>query len=227
MIMNYLLVKRIAPLAPMGPSAPVNAPFRRVVQGYFLIITNLDPSRTANLFLKFTIPSLPASPETFDREIVVLDPCNVRTGYDIAASDNVSLPLTLRSADANVKTFNTGRFSIGPLQTASVNLLPNLSNPEVLTREKMEIRGSVELLQTQGSVLELFNGVPAIDVLVTPEIRGTFLDNDYPSAGTTNELDFDQINYGLPVASGKGRNTVESVGPITLRNCRISPRYPN
>jgi hypothetical protein len=69
--------------------------------------------------------------------------------------------------------------------------------------------------------------VPAIDVLVTPEIRGTFLDNDYPSAGTTNELDFDQINYGLPVASGKGRNTVESVGPITLRNCRISPRYPN
>ena len=222
-----LLVKRIAPLAPMGPSAPANAAFRRVVQGYFLIITNLDPSRTANLFLRFTIPSLPAaSPDAFDREIVVLDPSNVRTGYDIAASDSVSLPLTLRSADANVKTFNTGRFSIGPLQTASVNLLPNLGNPDVLTREKMEIRGSVELLQTQGSILDLFNGVPAIDVLVTPEIRGTFLDNDYPSTDTTNELDFDQINYGLPVASGKGRNTVESVAPASLEKLPNQPKVP-
>jgi hypothetical protein len=50
-----LLVKRIAPLAPPGPSNPVNAPFRRVVQGYFLIVTNLDLTRTASFALRITI----------------------------------------------------------------------------------------------------------------------------------------------------------------------------
>jgi hypothetical protein len=48
-------------------------------------------------------------------------------------------------------------------------------------------------------------------VLLSAEIRGTFLDNDYPNSMVGTELDFDQINYGLPLASGNGRNTVEDL----------------
>lgn len=212
-----LLVKRIAPLAPGGPGAGVNAPFRRVVQGYFLIITNLNPTRTANFFLQFTIPSLPAgSTDAFNREFVLGTGANVRTGYDVAAQNNVSLALNPGTATPNFKEFNTFRFSAGPLQTVSVNLLPNLSNPSVLTNESLEVRGSVELIQAYTSLREIINGVPATDVLLSAEIRGTFLDNDYPNNMVGTELDFDQINYGLPLASGNGRNTVESLPGITF-----------
>ncbi|MBD0259960.1 MAG: hypothetical protein ICV83_29940, partial [Cytophagales bacterium] len=137
LVSNFeLLVKRIAPLAPGGPSAPVNAPFRRVVQGYFLIITNLNPNRTANFILQFTIPALPAGTSgAFDREIVLAPDPNVRAGYDVAALNNQSLSLVATTSPTAVKRFITRRFSIGPLQTVSVNLLPNLSNPNVLANE--------------------------------------------------------------------------------------------
>jgi hypothetical protein len=205
-----LLVKRIAPLAPGGVGNPVNAPFRRVVQGYFLIITNLNPNRTANFFLRFTIPSLPAGGAgAFDREIDLSGNPNVRSGYDVAAFNNVPLALSPAGGTADFKRFRTVRFSAGPLQTVSVNLLPNLGNPAVLTNESLEVRGSVELFQAYGSIQDIFNGVPATDVLLSAEIRGTFLDNDYPNNMVGTELDFDQINYGLPLASGNGRNTVE------------------
>ncbi|CAA9265436.1 MAG: hypothetical protein AVDCRST_MAG56-2739 [uncultured Cytophagales bacterium] len=214
-----LLVKRIAPLAPGPVDAGPNAAFRRVVQGYFLIITNLNPSRTANFFLQFTIPSLPAgSPPNvvFNREIVPGAAGNARTGFDVAAQNNVPLALNPGTATPNFKEFNTVRFSAGPLQTVSVNLLPNLGNPSVLANENLEIRGSVELIQAYTSLREIINGVPATDVLLSAETRGTFLDNEYPTATPGVELDFDQINYGLPLASGNGRNTVESLPGIFL-----------
>ncbi len=218
LVSNFeLLVKRIAPLAPGGAGAPVNAPFRRVVQGYFLIITNLNPSRTANFVLQFTIPGLPpGDPGAFDREIVLAPDPNVRSGYDVAALNNQNLPLSPATGTAAVKRFITRRFSIGPLQTVSVNLLPNLSNPNVLASEALEVRGSVEILQAYASLREFLFGVSATDVLLTAEIRGTFLDNDYPNNMVGTELDFDQINYGLPLASGNGRNTVEDL-PGNLR----------
>ncbi len=42
-------------------------------------------------------------------------------------------------------------------------------------------------------------------VLLNPEIRGTFLPNTFPSSGG----DFDQINYPLQLASGKGLNEIK------------------
>jgi hypothetical protein len=203
-----LLVKRIAPLASGPPDVGPNAAFRRVVQGYFLIITNLDPTRTANFFLQFTIPTSDPT-EVFNREIVVTPAANVRTGYDVAAFNNVNLPLNPGVATPAYKKFNTIPFSAGPLQTVSVNLLPNLGTPGVLANESLEVRGSVELIQAYVNIQDFFTGVPAIDVLLTAEIRGTFLDNEYPTTTAGVELDFDQINYGLPLASGNGRNTVE------------------
>jgi len=45
---------------------------------------------------------------------------------------------------------------------------------------------------------------------LNPEIRGTFLPNNFPSVVPT-ELDFDQINYTLAIASGKGLNEISNV----------------
>jgi hypothetical protein len=42
---------------------------------------------------------------------------------------------------------------------------------------------------------------------LNPEIRGTFLPNDFPSE-TRTLPDFDQINYTLAIASGKGLNEI-------------------
>jgi hypothetical protein len=155
------------------------------------------------------------SPDAFDREFVLGDTPNVRTGFDIAASDNVPLALSLFPGLSTpaVKVYFTKAFTIGPLQTASVNLLPNLSGGQVLLNEKLEIRGTVELVRRPFR-REFWLGAPPVDVLVTPEIRGTFLDNNFTGAATEAALDFDQINYGLPVASGKGRNTVEGLDPL-------------
>ena len=93
------------------------------------------------------------------------------------------------------------------------NVIPfiNLTNPD------LEIRGYVEVLTSRfnGSFFTL-GAVPASEVLVSPEIRGTFLDNDYPTNSTSNELDFDQIAYGLPTASGRAQNTIAGQPPITF-----------
>ena len=48
-------------------------------------------------------------------------------------------------------------------------------------------------------------------MLLNPEIRGTFLPNDFPSKANT-EFDFDQINYTLAIASGKGLNEIPPEG---------------
>jgi hypothetical protein len=50
---------------------------------------------------------------------------------------------------------------------------------------------------------------------LNPEIRGTFLPNNFPPVVPT-ELDFDQINYTLAIASGKGLNEIPNVtGNVT------------
>jgi hypothetical protein len=44
-----------------------------------------------------------------------------------------------------------------------------------------------------------------VKVLLNPEIRGTFLPNGFPGGAAE---DFDQINYPLTVATGKGLNEI-------------------
>jgi hypothetical protein len=217
-----LLVKRIAPKT---GTASIDAAFRRVVQGYFLQITNLNPARTSSFFMRFTIAALPVGSPLLpiNREMVIgpdkSPTANVACYFDVAGLENDFKILfakpTLTTTDH--KVFDSASFSIAPLQTVSFTLLPNLTyNGDLIKNEAMEVRGMVELFQT-GSYF-LFPQRAAIEVLVTPEIRGTFLDNDFAKMGlpASNELDFDQINYGLPLASGKAQNTVEAGERLVL-----------
>jgi hypothetical protein len=191
-----LLVKRIAP-----PPAPVSVA-RRVVQGYFLTLTNLE-SRDLTFRLRFNIsrPNPAGDPDRtlFDKVDLV---------YDIAGL-NQPIPLSGTAAS----TVFGGSFRVPARQTASVQLLPKqtlfgAANPN------FEVRGFVSLRLPR--LRGLAQSTTPVKVLLNAEVRGTFLPNGFPD-GPLDDLD--QINYSLALASGKALNDIESdppFFPITL-----------
>jgi hypothetical protein len=189
----------IKPIAPRTPNTQAVA--RRVIQGYFLTISNLEEKR-----LRFTIEFFDskANPPSPNRSLEadnrptggLVIPRNFDLIYDVAGA-NTELIRIRRGAAGQI----AGDFFLDPKQTASIQLLPDLSalsdNPD------LEIRGYVNL-RLPGNLLAPQNSVP-VKVLLQPEIRGTFLPNDFP---TSSIGDFDQINYNLTTASGKGLNEI-------------------
>lgn len=201
-----LLTKRIATL-PTGTPSNILAPFRRVVQGYFLIVTNLDVSRTARFRLRLTITT-----STGNREI---NTQNTNSFFDNGSVNNTPLTITKNTSqsDATKTVYTTSNFQLGPRQTGLVVVLPFINNFLFDTNPDIEIRGFVELEQVR---INLIQGAPAVEVLVNPETRGTFLDNAYPVQTPQDELDFDQIAYSLPISTGKTQNTIAAVPPIII-----------
>jgi hypothetical protein len=194
-----LLIKRIAPLS---QNNQIDEPFRRIVQGYFLTITNLDPIRTVNFYIRFKI-----STGTLNRTISSI---NTKCFFDNGnTANNINIPFNnLPIFPLFTQRWQTNTFTLRANQTGLIALLPdtqllnNNANPE------MEVRGYIELFQQTSGLPWPISSVP---VLLTAETRGTFLDNDYPSPNTANELDFDQIAYTLPIASGKAENLVPGI----------------
>lgn len=190
----------IKPIAPRTPNT--QAVSRRVIQGYFLTISNLEDKR-----LRYTIEFFDSTPNppSPNRELEadsrptgnLVIPRNFNLIYDVAGA-NTDLFRIRRGTEGQI----IGDFFLDPKQTASVQLLPDLSalsdNPD------LEIRGYVNL-RLPGNLFAPQNSVP-VKVLLQPEIRGTFLPNDFPSSPVG---DFDQINYSLTTASGKTLNELE------------------
>jgi hypothetical protein len=189
----------IKPIAPRTPNTQAVA--RRVIQGYFLTISNLEEKR-----LRYTIEFFDskANPPSANRSLEAVNrptgglviPRNFDLIYDVAGA-NTELINIRRGAAGQI----AGDFFLDPKQTASIQLLPDLSalsdNPD------LEIRGYVNL-RLPGNLFSPQNSIP-VKVLLQPEIRGTFLPNDFP---TSSIGDFDQINYNLTTASGKGLNEI-------------------
>ena len=203
-----LLVKRIAP----SPPAP-KAVARRVVQGYFLTISNLE-NQAISYKLEFNISKPnPADP---DRTLVN----NAEILMDIAGA-NTPVSLLPTGATVNTTKFTTASFVIPAKQTASIQLLPILGKALLTAANPdLEVRGFVRLRVPPEF---RFNGKfwsygpqskTPVKVLLNPEIRGTFLPNEFPPQGG----DFDQINYPLALASGQGLNEVppEKGGFVTF-----------
>jgi hypothetical protein len=195
-----ILAKPIAPVKGIDPALLPVA--RRVVQGYFLTISNLE-SFDLRYRIEFTV-SLPVPP---DPNKILLDKKNVFLVVDVEG-DNFEVPLT--QVKGKPKVYR-GFFKIPAHKTASVELLPKL--PEALDPGLLEVRGYVSLFLPASFRFPRF--VPQsrtpVKVLLNPEIRGTFLPNNFPSKANT-ELDFDQINYTLAIASGKGLNEIPPEG---------------
>jgi len=194
-----LLAKPIAPVN--GLPANILPVARRIVQGYFLNISNLEPF-TVEYRIVFTI----SKPEPADtNRIITLGPTRNVVLFVDFEGENKEIFLT-----QNGQVYR-GSFKIGARQTASVELLPRLQN--VLTASMLEVRGFVSLLRVRPDL------VPGpqppllpVKVLLNPEIRGTFLPNNFPTPNIpvppNTEFDFDQINYSLAIASGKAFNEI-------------------
>lgn len=194
------------PIAPPLPSVPELDPvLRRVVQGYFLTISNLE-AFDVRYRIEFKI-SLPVPP----------DPHKILLGNALLVMDvegnNIPLTLTQKPTDPSIYR---GFFRIPAGKTASVELLPLL--PDTLKPGTLEVRGYVSLFVPGRFSLPFPNPKPEppVKVLLNPEIRGTFLPNGFP--GVVGDLDFDQINYTLAIASGKALNLIprEPSGPIII-----------
>ncbi|MEG4801636.1 hypothetical protein QUB63_17260 [Microcoleus sp. ARI1-B5] len=200
-----LLAKPIAPPVPTSPElAPV---LRRVVQGYFLTISNLEA-----MDLRYRIEFTVSLPVPADPNKILIDGVNVRLIIDVEGT-NTFIPLTQSPMNPSVYW---GVFRIPAGKTASVELLPIV--PAALTPGTLEVRGYVSLFFHPR---RFFPGpaIPtkkAVRVLLNPEIRGTFLPNGFP--GVVGDLDFDQINYTLAIASGQALNLIplKTSGPIII-----------
>ncbi|MBD2096034.1 hypothetical protein H6F90_12850 [Trichocoleus sp. FACHB-591] len=191
-----LLVKAIAPRKPSNPITDEVA--RRVVQGYFLTVTNLEP-QDLKLQIEFYV-SLPDK-ENPNPKPRLLE-ANTMLVYDIAFDRNEKLDIK-RVDTGNKKVAKyIGEFKLPAGQTASVQLLPDLANGILGDPDpQLEIRGYAALVNVTPSK----NKAP-VKVLLSPEIRGTFLPNALEPG---KPLDFDQIAYALPLASGKALNSIE------------------
>jgi hypothetical protein len=208
-----LLVKPIAPRALIP--ANFRGVARRVVQGYFLTITNLFNEDIRFRFqFDASQPIGPVGNRAFRSSSLAGAPVNVDLLYDIAGEN---FPLERQSTGSVTTSFVRGEFTLPRFQTATVQLLPRLtaailSNPD----SDLEIRGRVRLSIPANSPTfgggVIIPGAPQaeepVPVLIQPEIRGTFLPNDL----STDNVDFDQINYSLTTASGRAENEVEPDG---------------
>jgi hypothetical protein len=195
-----LLVKAIAPRKPSNPIKDEVA--RRVVQGYFLTVSNLE-DKDLKLQIEFLI-SLPtkANPNPKPRLIEA----NTVLLYDIAFDPNIKLDIKRIDLDNKKVGKYIGEFDLPAGQTASVQLLPDLENGIIADPDpQLEIRGYVALTNVTPS-----KDKGSVKVLLSPEIRGTFLPN---SIVPGQPLDFDQIAYALPLASGKALNLIDYETP--------------
>ena len=204
-----ILAKPIAPVKGIDPALLPVA--RRVVQGYFLTISNLEA-----IDLRYRIEFTVSLPVPADPNKILLDKKNAFLVIDVEGA-NFEVPLT--QVPGKPKVYRAF-FTIPAHKTASVELLPKL--PEALDPGLLEVRGYVSLFLPP-AIIRLPQPVPKplplpqpqskrpVKVLLNPEIRGTFLPNDFPSRANTG-FDFDQINYTLAIASGKGLNEIPPEG---------------
>jgi hypothetical protein len=153
---------------------------RTVVQGYFLTIAN-----TSNTSATFQLTFRATTPSIdLSKTVTISDTTGNNTFGDLTAANTFNLTLA-----AN----DTGLFI----------LQPDVTSPSVLADKNLEIRGYVEITR-----LGFFG--PAIDVLLTPEHRGTFFSGNVNTPGS----DIDQLVYALPTALGQSLYSFRGGKPI-------------
>lgn len=164
------------------PSADILGAGRTIIQGYFLTISNLNTTTSVKLRLNFTAKS----PNLNTQPLLAF--------FDIL---NVNSPLT----PISTPTSQTYSITVGAGDTGLFLFQPDVTNQAVVTNANTELRGYVTL-----SLAAPF-GSNSFDLLLTPQQRGTFLPKDFPN----NKLDFDQLAYSLPTATGGARVTLSQI----------------
>ncbi|MEQ8381634.1 MAG: hypothetical protein RH949_04590 [Coleofasciculus sp. A1-SPW-01] len=162
------------------PAADILGAGRTIIQGYFLTISNLNSSNPVRLRVNFTAQS----PNLNSQPLLAF--------FDVGGSN---LPLIPGFSNATNQTYF---ISIPPRDTGLFLLQPNVTDRNVVAAADTEIRGFVTL-----SLANLF-GSNSFDLLLTPQQRGTFLPQNFPA----DNVDFDQLAYALPTATGGSKVTL-------------------
>ncbi|MCF7985386.1 MAG: hypothetical protein K9L70_13365 [Thiohalocapsa sp.] len=200
---------------PLG--AGTEAIARRVLQGYFLTVANLDEDNDFVFRIEFGISlPMPANPSrTLDGNALLIS--------DVAGPDNVFNTMLVNSPSGSNRF--TANFTVPAGSTALVVLLPNITVPDFFTSgpEDVEIRGTVSLVlpctfqpaipPLGFGLLGTQPGAPA-RVLLNAEHRATYLPPGWPAV--SGDLDFDQTGTAIALASGKALNEIESVPSCLL-----------
>lgn len=165
------------------PSADILGAGRTIIQGYFLTISNLNTTAPVKLRLNFTAQS----PNLNTQPLLAF--------FDIL---DVNTPLAPSSSTPTSQTYS---ITVGAGDTGLFLFQPDVTNEKVVTNANTELRGYVTL-----SLAAPF-GSNSFDLLLTPQQRGTFLPKDFP----ISKLDFDQLAYALPTATGGARVTLAQI----------------
>jgi hypothetical protein len=225
----------IAPIAPRFPANGLNAPnadlaifARRVIQGYFLTISNPDCTNDFAFSLIFTNPRdnsanpIPGKPTNKINNEITME-----NHISLFANDGLAKLKPIGYCGGSQR-WSTEIHRIPPGDTVLFALLPNFLDDTIRNEAQISIRGIaiqgfVEILQegiSSGVGPFVTKTLPAVPVLLTPEHRGTFLPNQLGSTGPVQafdvlgnatpgtaalpaNLDFDQLSYALPLAEGK------------------------
>ncbi len=196
-----LIFKPQSPAAPQGVAA-----VDRVIQGYFLAITNLE-SVELRYRLEFIVPPPPAGTTNG----AFRTPAgNTLVFVDSGGADNTQGVL---SGSATQQRFvpSTGLVRIPAQATALVAVLPSAfgplpGDPSPLTVPNFETRGYVRIalpaVRVPGLAFRtVAQSATPVKVLLTPQHRATFFKAD-------NTIS-DQIQATLPLASGQALNTLD------------------
>ena len=236
-----LLVKRIAPIVG-NPNNPLNAPFRRAVQSYFLTISN--PNNTPVILRvrpRFSALQATSPDDIRDRELFAGPNNNHVYVYDITGGpENGQVfyrPLRCRTQDFNGNQVHmisdnlflpqgtTGVFILSP--NLDPNTTINLADPNFEVRgyiEVVQLRQLIGIINPDGSITFANLGANPVDLYFTPEIRTLFLDNSYPDiCNRSNCLDFDHGAYALPTVPGGARIRLEEAREPLNIFCFIFP----
>lgn len=210
-----LLYRPLTP--PLGDGTEAIA--RRVLQGYFLTVSNLDDERgfTFTITFRISLPDPPNPSRTLAGNALFIS--------DVAGPGNQFRTFLLNQPRGSNRF--SANFAVPAGATALVVLLPNITVPGFFSSgpADIEIRGNVQLdlpcrLPEDAPFGRLVRtepqpGAPA-PVLLNAEHRATYLPRGWPEDGV-RPLDFDQTGTAVALASGRARNDVASPDPCPLR----------
>ncbi|MGB3652403.1 MAG: hypothetical protein WBA41_14465 [Rivularia sp. (in: cyanobacteria)] len=162
-----------------------SSPNRTVIQGYFLTISN--PS-LSNLQVQLTFKA--RTPDFNSSPIVAF--------WDVDGTNNQLMP------GLNLPCVRSYSFDLPALDTGLFLLLPDVTQPDVISDRNTEVRGYVRLRIASASQVGTNT---TRTLLLSAQQRGTFLPQgnlNPPAIG-----DFDQLTYSLPLATGASEVTLE------------------
>ncbi|HJQ57987.1 MAG TPA: hypothetical protein VJ890_13845 [Vineibacter sp.] len=216
---------------PQSPSTPTGtAAVDRVIQGYFLEITNLE-DKEYRYRLEFVISPPPVgTPNRLFRTLAG----NALVFVDSGGTDNQQGILSGTLADERFLP-STGFVRVPPRGTALVAVLPSVFGPvqgdsTPIVNPIFEVRGYVNITlpavrQKGPPFVYPFFTVPQsntpVRVMLTPQNRTTYL----TALGAIS----DQTQSSLPLASGSAINVLppEPGGPLVFAPLRLDERLPS